>query len=245
MGTLLLIALLGTVLLLVYVSHPLRRRILREGFELPNFSMPSSDLSKNADFMTFFKFNQQVCTMWNEIMEDLMKNDQVSQPVAERLPKDQYIKQLAGASSFVKCLPFDAKSTLSVLLEAVPETGKVYKDTFLFLNTKISDSLQKVQSALDSTKVSVSAFADYEPFENCAAAVAAAVAATKAKPSPSVQELLAQQQKQTTQILTRISIILIELPDLQKGLQGVITKYNELKKYKKKAESGDIFNEVT
>ena len=240
---LLLIALLGTVLFLVYAAHPLSRRFLREGFDLPNFAQPSVDLSKNADFMTFLQFNQQVCTMWNDVVADIMKNDQVSQPPEQRLSKEQYVAQLG--TNFVKCQPFDQTSSLSVLLTAIPADAKVYTDTFAFLDTKISDTLQKLHAALDSTNVSVSAFANYEPFENCDAAVAAAAAKAAAKPSPSVQDLQLQQQQQTSLVLTRVHTILVTLPTLQKGLQTVLTKYNELKEYKRKAESGEIFNEVT
>ena len=227
-------------------------RVLKEGFAaLPDFSKPSIDLAKNADFMTFLQFNQSVCAMWDDVVADIMKNDQVSQAPEERLPKAQYVAQLEqqAATVFVKCAPFDATSTLSVLLAAVPESPQVYKNTFAFLNSKLSDSLAKLHAALDSANTSVSAFADYEPFEDCkaaiAAATAAATAAAKAAPSPSVQDLQAQQQKQTNQVLARIKSCMVELPALQKGLQTVLAKYNELKEYKKKSESGEIFNEVT
>jgi hypothetical protein len=249
---LILFLILALVLLLAYCSHPMSLRVLREGFAaLPDFSKPSIDLAKNADFMTFLQFNQSVCAMWDDVIADIMKNDQVSQTPAERLPKDKYIAQLQQANSpdapFVKCAPFDATSTLSVLLEAVPESPQAYKDTFAFLNSKLSDSLAKLHTALDSANTSVSAFADYEPFEDCKAAVAAAVAETKAAAttSSSVKELEAQQQKQTNQVLARIKNTMVELPALQKGLQTVLAKYNELKEYKKKSESGEIFNEVT
>jgi len=245
---LILFLVLALVLLLAYCSHPMSLRVLREGFAaLPDFSKPSIDLAKNADFMTFLQFNQSVCAMWDDVIADVMKNDQVSQTPAERLPKAQYVAQLEqqAATVFVKCAPFDATSTLSVLLAAVPESPQVYKNTFAFLNSKLSDSLEKLHTALDSANTSVSAFADYEPFEDCKAAVAAAVAAAKATPSPSVKELEVQQQKQTNQVLARIKNTMVELPALQKGLQTVLAKYNELKEYKKKSESGEIFNEVT
>jgi hypothetical protein len=242
---LLIVALLGTLLLIAYIAHPASRRFY-EGFDLPNFSQPSIDLSKNADFMTFLQFNQQVCTMWEEVLADIMKNDQVSQPVEERLPKEQYVLQLeqgySALAKFVKCQPFDQTSTLSVLLAAIPESTQVYNDTFAFLNKEISDTLEKLHSALDSANVSVSAFANYEPFEDCKAAVAAA---TAAKTSPSVQDLQLQQQQQTSQVLARVRAILIELPTLKIGLQAVVTKYNELKRYKERADSGDIVNDIT
>lgn len=249
---LLLFLVLALVLLLVYCSHPISLCVLKEGFAaLPDFSKPSINLSKNADFMTFLQFNQSVCTMWDDVITDVMKNDQVSQQPEERLPKAQYVAQLEqqATGTFVKCIPFDATSTLSVLLNAVPESPQPYKDTFAFLNSKLTDTLEKLHTALDSANVSVSAFADYEPFEDCTAAVAAAVAETKATaatiPSPSVQDLQVQQQKQTNQILARIRTSMVEMPTLQRGLQTVLAKYNELKEYKKKSESGEIYNEVT
>ena len=252
---LLLFLILALLLLLAYCSHPISLRVLKEGFAaLPDFSKPSIDLSKNADFMTFLQFNQSVCTMWDDVIADVMKNDQVSQEPEERLPKAQYVAQLEqdATGTFVKCIPFDATSTLSVLLNAVPESPQAYKDTFAFLNSKLTDTLEKLHKALDSANVSVSAFADYEPFEDCTAAVAAATAAATAKAtttaaatSPSVQDLQLEQQKQTNQILARIRTSMVEMPTLQKGLQTVLAKYNELKEYKKKSESGEIFNEVS
>jgi len=251
---LLLFLLLALVILLAYCSHPMSLRVLKEGFAaLPDFSKPSIDLSKNADFMTFLQFHQSVCTMWDDVIADVMKNDQVSQQPEERLPKAQYVAQLEqqATGTFVKCIPFDATSTLSVLLGAVPESPQPYKDTFAFLNSKLTDTLEKLHTALDSANVSVSAFADYEPFEDCTAAIAAATAAATAKatanatPSPSVNDLQLEQQKQTNKVLARINSCMVEMPTLQRGLQTVLAKYNELKEYKKKSESGEIYNEVT
>jgi len=220
-----------------------------EGFDaLPNFSQPSVDLSKNADFMTFLAFHKQVCAIWDEVVSEIMKNDQVSQPVNERLPKEQYIAKMQQGYSktavFIKCQPFDQASSLTVLLNAVPVITQVYKDTFAFLNKEITDVLQKLHAALDSANVSVSHFANYEPFADCKAEVAAAVANANAKPSPSVQDLQLQQQQQTAEVLTRIRMILMELPALQAALQSVSTQYQTLKDYKKKGESGEIFSEV-
>ena len=252
MTTRLILVCLGVLLLLTILSHPVRRRLFLEGFTLPNFSQPSIDLSKNANFMTFLAFHQQVCTIWDEIVTEVMKNDQVSQPINERLPKEKYMAQLAfqysSTAKFIQCKPFDQTSPLSVLLESIPDTTQVYKDTFAFLNKELSDTLQKLHDALDSTNVSVSHFANYEPFADCKAEVAVAVAnataAAAVSPSPSVQTLQMQQQTQTTQVLNRIHTILVELPALQTALQSVSAQYKTLKDYKKKGESGEIFSEV-
>jgi len=248
----LLLFLVFVLLLLAYCSHPTWRRVLQEGFgELPDFSKPSVNLAVNADFMTFVQFNQAVCTMWDEVITDIIKNDQVGVPAEQQLTKEQYVAKLEQGFltkiSLVKCIPFDPTSTLSVLLAAVPESPQVYKDTFLFLNKELTDALKKLHDALDSANVSVSAFADYEPFEDCSAAVAAATAAatTAATAAPSVQNLQAEQLKQTNQLLARINSCMVEMPALQSGLQSVNAKYSELKSYKTKSESGDIYNEVT
>lgn len=224
-----------------------------EGFaDLPNFSLPSQDLSKNANFMTFLKFHQQVCTVWNEVIEDIMKNDQVSQPENERLPKAQYVLKLqtdySTTASFVGCQAFDQTSTLSVLLASIPQTTKVYKDTFAFLIKNIADTLEKLQSALNSANVSVSAFADYtEGFEDCSAAIAAATAAATAaaKKEPAVKDLLKLQQDQTNQVLARVQTILVEQSALQSQLNLVMAGYEKLKDYKKQGEDGTIYQNVT
>lgn len=219
------------------------RRILFEGFDaLPNFSLPSQDLSLIPDFMTFLQFHQQACTMWNEAVDEIMKNDQVDKPPDQQLTKEQYIQQMEQTSvpptTFVRCLPFDQTSTLEVLLASIPENTKVYKNTFQFLDVKMSESLQKLKDALNGSNVSVSAF------EDCKAEVAAATAAATAKPSPSVQDLLEQQQRLTTTVLTRVKTILVELPSLQASLKKVTDLYNTLKEYKAKGESGAIYSEV-
>uniref|UniRef100_A0A6C0K130 Uncharacterized protein n=1 Tax=viral metagenome TaxID=1070528 RepID=A0A6C0K130_9ZZZZ len=224
-----------------------------DGFaDLPNFSLPSQDLSKNANFMTFLQFHQQVCTVWNEVIEDIMKNDQVSQPVEERLPRAQFVlnlqKDYSTTASFVGCQAFDQTSTLSVLLASIPETTKVYKDTFAFLNKNITDTLEKLESALNSANVSVSAFADYrEGFEDCTAAVAAATAkaTAAAKTEPAVKDLSKQQQDQTNKVLARVQTILVEQGTLQSQLQVVMAGYQKLKDYKKQGEDGTIYQNVS
>jgi hypothetical protein len=247
--SILVLLVLGTFLFVTYVSHPLSRRILFEGFDaLPNFSLPAQDLSKNADFMTFLQFHQQVCAMWNETVDDIMKNDQVDKTPDQRLSKEQYIRQMETTSipptTFIRCQPFDQTSTLEVLLASIPENTKVYKNTFKFLDVKMSESLQKLKDALNGSNVSVSAFEDCK--EACAAQVATATAnaVAKAKPSPSVQDLLLQQQRLTTTVLTRVKTILVELPSLQASLKKVTELYNTLKEYKAKGESGAIYSEV-
>ena len=232
-------------LLLLFIVYKSKRM---DGFaDLPNFSLPSQDLSKNANFMTFLKFHQQVCTVWDNVIEDIMKNDQVSQPVEERLPKPQYVLQLqkdySTTASFVGCQAFDQTSTLSVLLASIPDTTKVYKDTFAFLNKNIADTLGKLESALNSANVSVSAFADYrESFEDCSAAVAAATA--KAKTEPTVKDLAKQQQDQTNQVLARVKTILVEQGALQSQLQAVMAGYQKLQDYKKQGEDGTIYQNI-
>ena len=244
--SILILLVLGTFLFVAYVSHPLSRRILFEGFALPNFSLPASDLSKNADFMTFLQFHQQVCAMWNEAVDEIMKNDQVDKPPEQRLSKEQYIQQMEKTSfpptTFVRCLPFDQTSTLEVLLASIPENTQVYKNTFQFLDVKMSESLQKLKDALNGSNVSVSAFEDCKA--EVANAVATANAVAQAKPSPSVQDLLEQQQRLTTTVLTRVKTILVELPSLQASLKKVTELYNTLKEYKAKGESGAIYSEV-
>ena len=253
--------LIPIVLLSLFIVYKSKRM---DGFaDLPNFSLPSQDLSKNANFMTFLKFHQQVCAVWNEVIEDIMKNDQVSQPVNERLPKEQYIQQLqktnSGTTTFVRCQPFDQTSTLSVLLEAIPETTRAYKETFKFLDKNISDTLAKLESALNSANVSVSAFADYrEGFEDCTAAVAAATAAATAKanaaatakanaavPKPTVEDLIQEQKDKTNNVLARVTNILIERDVLQSQLQAVMAGYEKLKDYKKQGEDGTIYQNIT
>lgn len=241
--SILVLLVLGTFLFVAYISHPMSRRILFEGFDaLPNFSLPSQDLSLIPDFMTFLQFHQQACTMWNEAVDEIMKNDQVDKPPDQQLTKEQYIQQMEQTSvpptTFVRCLPFDQTSTLEVLLASIPENTKVYKNTFQFLDVKMSESLQKLKDALNGSNVSVSAF------EDCKAEVAAATAAATAKPSPSVQDLLEQQQRLTTTVLTRVKTILVELPSLQASLKKVTDLYNTLKEYKAKGESGAIYSEV-
>ena len=90
--------------------------------------------------------------------------------------------------------------------------------------------------------MSVSAFEDCKA--EVANAVATANAVAQAKPSPSVQDLLEQQQRLTTTVLTRVKTILVELPSLQASLKKVTELYNTLKEYKAKGESGAIYSEV-
>jgi len=63
------------LLFVVHVSHPITRQFLMEGFKVDDYTRPSVDLTTEPDFMAFYKFHTGVCVLWNNIIDESMKND--------------------------------------------------------------------------------------------------------------------------------------------------------------------------
>ena len=63
------------LLFVVHISNPITRTLLMEGFAVNDYTKPAIDLTTEPDFVAFLKFHQEVCVLWNSIIDESMKND--------------------------------------------------------------------------------------------------------------------------------------------------------------------------
>jgi hypothetical protein len=259
-----ILLILGTLLFVVHLSHPTSRRFLFEGFA--DTLKPSVDLAKEPDFMTFYNFHTQVCTLWNDIIDEVMKNDCVETPCP---PKATYIKNLmksynldarkAGQPtiSFINCeKQWSPTSTLAELLAGVPTNINGYKGTLQYIVNKSSAIIGQVTDAMSQIPT-ISSFADYQTTIDCTTdANGNSVCLdsngnvyTEQQPSQK-QGQQKQQQKQsqpqqeqidaTNQILGRCRSMNPELPELTALLNQAKKNVDQLKCLQASAKDGSL-----
>lgn len=247
-------------LFVVYLSNPLTRRFLREGFV--DYSKPSVDLSKQQEFMAFYKFHTNVCALWNNVIDEIMKNDCVD-PEAKCPPKPQYITNIKNtfnetASPKICFAPCETQwgptSSLKELDAAIPQKIDCYRGTLQYIVDKSQEMITKVEDAMARIPPPDS-FADYQATINCKPDAKGATICTDTngntyiaqppKPEPeqlnqSEQDLLAQQIAATNKIITRCRFMNSEIPVLNALGAQAKANVDKLRNIKQKAENGDL-----
>jgi hypothetical protein len=236
------------------LSNPLTRRFLREGFI--DYSKPAVDLSKEKEFMAFYKFHTNVCALWNDVIDEIMKNDCVD-PAANCPPKPQYITNVKNTFNetaapkicFAPCeTQFSSTSTLKELDKAIPDNVKCYRGTLQYVVDKSQEMITKVQDAMARIPPQDS-FADYQATINCKPDAKGAAICTdtngntyiaQKSATGSEQDLLAEQIAATNKIISRCRFMNSEIPALNALMAQAQTNVDELRKIKKKAENGDL-----
>jgi len=225
--------------------------------------MPSVDLAKEPDFMTFYNFHTDVCTLWNEIIDEVMKNDCVDTPCP---PKAIYIKNLmkvynANALktsqptvSFIDCeKQWTPTSTLKELLLGVPKNINGYKGTLQFILNKSNEIIAQVTDALSNIP-SISAFADYQTTIDCKTDENGTVCKgsdgniyteqqSKQRTQQQIQQTRKDEEAQidaTNQILGRCRTMNPELPELTTLLKQAKENVKQLKCLKESAKDGTL-----
>ena len=255
-----LLLLLFLFLFVAHLSYPLSRQFLLEGFVV-DYSKASVDLTTEPDFMAFYAFHQQVCTLWNAIIEEVMKNDCVdpanpcpAKPVYITKMKDLYNKDNKDSTPvcFINCdKAWDAKSSLEDLLEAVPETIKCYTGTLTYVLNKSNDIIKQVNEAL--SQIPPQGFTDYQTQITCSTLANGSTQCKDSKGDVYMPQQQQQQQAQTSasdaakkqldqtnQIIGRCRVMNTEIPKLKQLLEQAKKNVELLKEVKKKAENGTL-----
>ena len=243
---------LTLLLFVAHMSHPTCRRFLREGFAAVDYKKPSVDLTTEPDFMTFYKFHLSACELWDAILDEVMKND-CADPATPCPNKAGYIVKLQGEyrktksdACFINCSKqWDAKSSLAVLLEVVPENISCYRDTLEYIVTKSTEIIKKVTDAMEQIP---SYFTDYQATVTCKTDKTGKTQCTDDKgaiyiPQASVKggdEQAALQLKQTNTIIGRCRVMAAEIPELKDLIAQAKENVGLLKEVQKKAKDGTL-----
>jgi hypothetical protein len=210
------------------MSHPSNRQFLVDGFVPVDYSKPSVDLSKDPDFMAFYNFHTEVCSLWNAVIDEVMKND-CAAPDANCPAKPQYIKKLASAydatqsspTCFVQCdSTWSHTSTLAELDAVMPKDISCYRGTLEFIINKSTDVINQVQSALSNIP---SGFENYS-----------------AQQIQDNADKLNKQIASTNKIIGRCQMINRQLPELNNLLAQARQLVKQLQKIKQDAENGTL-----
>jgi hypothetical protein len=249
-------------LFVVYLSNPLSRRLLREGFAV-DYSKPAVDLTKEPEFMAFYKFHTEVCALWNNVIDEIMKNDCVD-PESKCPPKPQYINNLktsynetaAPKICFSPCETlWSPTSSLKELDVAIPSNINCYKGTLQYIVEKSQEMITKVQDAIARIP-SQDSFADYEATINCKTDAKGTATCTdpngntyisQQPKSPQKDKLLQSEQDQLTQQINATNKIIVkcrtmntEIPELKAIMAQAKTNVEQLRKIKQQAQDGTL-----
>jgi len=229
-----------------------------------DYSKPAVDLTKEQEFMAFYKFHTQVCSLWDDVITEVMKNDCVD-PESKCPPKPQYITQLQKAYNdtatpqicFIKC---DAKwspsSSLAELDAAIPSNINCYRGTLQYIVDKTTEIIQKVQDAM-SRIPSQDSFADYQAIINCISDANGNAKCTDANGlvyiqnkgqgqspptqlSQSEEDQLTQQINATNRIIGKCRVMNTEIPALNALMKQANQNIDHLHKIKQQAQDGTL-----
>lgn len=240
-------------LFVTYLSNPLTRRFLREGYI--DYSKPAVDLTKEQEFMAFYKFHTDVCALWNNVIDEIMKNDCVD-PASNCPPKPQYITNLKKtynetASPQICFSPCETlwspTSSLKELDVAIPQNINCYKGTLQYIIEKSQEMLTKVQDAMGRIP-SQDSFADYQATINCKSDEKGLATCTdpngtvytSQKSTKADQDLLTQQINETNKIISKCRSINAEIPALKALMAQAKQNVDQLRQVKKQAEDGTL-----
>jgi prefoldin subunit 5 len=232
-GDIILIILFLVILLYVIYTTFYKRQLVREFFnDTPPTSPQASQqqqpilLGDTQEYKTFFDWQTQFCTTWNEVIDNAMKVDQTS------MTKDDYIQTLEGklGKQLVQCDPkISASPDPRDIRELIPTSPELYINTMNYMGQEISKIKQQTQAALQGVAPKV------ENFQ------------TQQQPCTCIQEpesVTSEKQEAIQDILSKLQTFNTNIPTLQGQLVVIQTGINDLNTYKEKAQSGEIYKEI-
>jgi hypothetical protein len=228
-----------------------------------DYSKPYINLRTENEFTAFYKFHIDVCTLWNGIIDEVMKNDCVdpANPCPDRV---NYIKKLQADYNstntpicFINCdIVWDASSSLVDLMAGVPENIDCYRGTLTYVVSKSANIIQQVNDAMSQIP---QAFVDYKATINCTpdgtgtakctdangiVYISQATQAAKEKrANEQNSDAAKKQQEDTNAIITRCRRMNAEIPALKRLLEQANQNVEQLKVIQKKAKSGKLLPE--
>lgn len=235
------------VLTILYIAHLYFKRartsrwndLPPEAFEDTPTSpkQPIGPLATNQDYKAFFEWQTAFCNTWNKVIEQSLGVDGF-----KGSPVD-YVKKLQSQqnTTFVKCYEeITADPDPLVIYTKIP-TVEIYLSTMNFMASKIASILQKTKDALAGKAQKEEEGFIGSPSCGCLSPeAAAAIQATVTKNAEEGQQL----KKAIQQILASIKPIVKDKASLEGQLSIINKGIDELMEYKRKAEAGELINDV-
>ena len=203
---------------------------------------PKGPLGINDDYKAFFDWHTMFCRTWNKVIEQSMSTENYKGTEID------YVRQLQSKENktFVKCYDEITADPEPLSIQGKISTVELYLTTMNFMALKIASILQKTKDALAGNP-------QKEGFEDqqscaCLSPEAAATSQTLAElTAANAKKKAAEEQrlkKAILQILQTIKPIVKDKATLEGQLQIINRGLIELVEYKRKAESGELANEV-
>lgn len=194
---------------------------------------PKSPLASNTDYKQFYEWHTYFCTTWNKVIEQSMSTDNYKGSAVD------YVTNLEQSQSkqFVKCYSEITADPDPLALEynKIP-TVELYLSTMNYMASKIASILQKTKDALAGKPQS-------EGFDNCPCLSPETVAALEAVTQKSKTDEKAKANA-IKNILSQIKPIVKDKASLDGQLVIINKGLTELLEYKRKAETGEIVNDI-
>lgn len=208
---------------------------------------PKSPLATNEDYKAFFDWHSNFCKVWNKVIEQSMAVDNYKGNQVD------YVNSLQSKQKkpFVKCYDEITADPELFEIETKIPTVQLYLLTMNFMAAKIGTMLQKTKDALEGNPQEEE-FEDMpqQNSEKCACLSPNDVAAVK-NVSNTVESIEIQKKEEEDRrkkallsILSQIKPIVKDKATLEGQLAIVKDGLTELLEYKRKAETGEIQNDI-
>jgi hypothetical protein len=210
---------------------------------------PNSLLSTNEDYRSFFDWHSRFCQTWNKVIEQSMSVDNYKGNTVD------YVKNLQSQQNkiFVKCYDEITADPEPFVIENKISTVELYLSTMNFMATKITSILQKTKDALagNPQKESFEDISKGQQQQGQCGCLTPDVLVALQKMANTVNTEEAKKQDEDQKLKRAIANILSKIKPIVKdkaSLNGQLTiinkGLNELLEYKRKAETGQIKDDI-
>lgn len=206
---------------------------------------PKSPIATNADYKQFYDWHTSFCTTWNKVIEQSMSTDNYKGSTVD------YVNNLQSQQNktFVKCYDeITADPDPFAIQDKIP-TVMMYLSTMNFMAIKISTILRKTKKALQGEPEKED-FEDVPSSKSCgclspeAAATAQTLAEIAVANAKKKEEEELRLKKAIQHVIASVQPIVKDKATLEGQLAIINKGLNELLEYKRKAETGEIQNDI-
>jgi hypothetical protein len=205
---------------------------------------PKSPLATNEDYKAFFEWQTTFCNTWNKVIEQSMSIDNYKGNTVD------YVKKLQSQQNktFVKCYDEITADPEPLIIQTKISTVELYLSTMNFMAAKIASILQKTKDALAGNPQK-EGFEDTQQGQcGCLSPDTTAALQDMANNATAIAAKKAEEEqrlkKAITSILSQIKPIVKDKGSLDGQLAIINKGLIELLEYKRKAESGELVNDI-
>lgn len=231
-GVIIIIILILLILLYVVSITFYKKQLIREYFnDTPPTTSPQPtppiQLGDTEEYKTFFNWETQFCSIWNDVIDNAIKVDQTSDT------KNDYIQTLEGklGKQLVLCdSAFTANPDPRAVRSLIPTSTDLYINTMNYMGQEISKIKQQTQAALQGIPPKPEGF-ETQSSQPCTC-------------TPEPESVTQEKQDAITDIIEKLKQFNVNIPILQGQLTIIQSGLNDLNTYKEKAQSGEIYKEI-